>query len=98
MYAEVKELPGCYIAGDTEKEILAEAPAVIDVYLDAQKAINAKKPQLISVKVKQELYDYLVRYADEKGIENVSTALRSLAVRKLREEGYGVQYAHAISR
>ena len=98
MYAEVKELAGCFIAGDSEKEILHEAPGVIDVYLDAQREIAKKKPKLISVKVKAELYDCLVKYADEKGIENVSTVVRSLAVNKLREEGYAIPSNHAISR
>ena len=46
------------------------------------------KYKLISVKVDQDLYDLLVKYAKDTGIENVSTALRSLVVRKLNEEGY----------
>jgi len=98
MYAEVKELAGCFFAGDSEKEIIAEAPSVIDMFIEAQREIAKKKPKLISVKVKPELYDFLVKYANEKGIENVSTAARSLAVSKLREEGYSVPSALAVSR
>jgi predicted RNase H-like HicB family nuclease len=88
MYAEVKELGGCYIAGDSEKEILAEAPDVIDVYLDAQKELSKQKPKLVSVKMKPELYALVSRYAQDQGIENVSTLMRSLVVKKLREDGY----------
>jgi predicted RNase H-like HicB family nuclease len=98
MYAEAKDLPGCIIAGDTEKEILTEAPKVFDVYLEAQREIAGKKSKLISVKVKPELYDFLVRYANDQGIENVSTVVRSLAVSKLREEGYYINAPHAVSR
>ena len=98
MYAEVKELSGCFIAGDSEKEIVADAPGVIDVFIDAQKEIAKKKPKLISVKVKPELYDFLLKYADDKGIENVSTAVRSLAVSKLKEEGYAIPSSHSLSR
>ena len=87
LYAEVKELPGCFIAGDSEKEIIDEAPAVIDVYLEARKENARKKPKLYRSN-SAGTYAFLVKYADEKGIENVSTAVRSLAVSKLREEGY----------
>ncbi len=88
MYAEVKELDGCYIAGDSEKEILAEAPGVIDVYLAAQKEIAKQKPKLVSVKMKPDLYALVSRYAQDQGIENVSTLMRSLVVKKLHEDGY----------
>jgi len=98
MYAEVKELSGCFIAGDSEKEIIAEAPNVIEMFSEAQKEIAKKKPKLISVKVKPELYDFLLKYANDNGVENVSTVVRSLAVRKLREEGYSIPSAYAISR
>ena len=90
MHAEVKELPGCYIAGDTEKEILAEAPAVIDVYREAQQEMAKQKPKLVSVKMKPDLYALLSRYAQEQGIESVSTLMRSIVVKKLRDEGYKV--------
>jgi len=98
MYAEVKELSGCFIAGDNEKEIIAEAPNVIEMFSEAQKEIAKKKPKLISVKVKPELYDFLVKYANDNGVENVSTVVRSLAVRKLREEGYSIPSAYVVSR
>jgi predicted RNase H-like HicB family nuclease len=98
MYAEVKELSGCFIAGDDEKEIIAEAPNVIEMFSEAQKEIAKKKPKLISVKVKPELYDFLVKYANDNGVENVSTVVRSLVVTKLREEGYSIPSAHAVSR
>jgi predicted RNase H-like HicB family nuclease len=88
MYAEVKELDGCYIAGDSEREILAEAPDVIDVYLDAQKELSKQKPKLVSVKMKPDLYALVSRYAQDQGIENVSTLMRSLVVKKLHEDGY----------
>jgi predicted RNase H-like HicB family nuclease len=99
MFAEVKGLSGCFIAGDTEKEIIEQAPDVIEMFLEAQKEIEKGKPKLVSVKVKPALYDFFVKYADEKGIENVSTAVRSLAVTQLRHEGYSVpsKYA-AVSR
>jgi predicted RNase H-like HicB family nuclease len=90
MHAEVKELSGCYIAGDTEKEILAEAPGVIDVYREAQNEIAQQKPKLVSVKMKPDLYALLSRYAQDQGIESVSTLMRSIMVKKLREEGYKV--------
>lgn len=98
MFAEVKELSGCFIAGDSEKEIIAEAPGVIEMFAEAQKEVDKNKPKLISVKVKPALYDFLVKYADDNGIENVSTAVRSLTVTKLREEGYPIPSAHALSR
>jgi predicted RNase H-like HicB family nuclease len=98
MYADVKELSGCFIAGDSEKEIIAEAPSVIEMFSEARKEIAKKKPKLISVKVKPELYDFLVKYANDNGVENVSTAVRSLAVTKLREEGYSVPSGYAVSR
>jgi|GEM_PF-5167001 predicted RNase H-like HicB family nuclease len=98
MYAEVKELSGCFIAGDSEKEIIAEAPSVIEMFSEAQKEIAKKKPKLISVKVKPELYDFLVKYANDNGVENVSTVVRSLAVTKLREEGYSIPSGYAVSR
>jgi predicted RNase H-like HicB family nuclease len=88
MYAEVRELGGCYIAGDSEKEIIAEAPEVIDVYLAAQKEISKQKPKLVSVKMRPDLYALVSRYAQDQGIENVSTLMRSLVVKKLREDGY----------
>ena len=94
MFAEVKELSGCFIAGDSEKEIIAEAPGVIEMFAEAQKEVDKNKPKLISVKVKPALYDFLVKYADDNGIENVSTAVRSLTVKKLREEGYPILSAH----
>jgi predicted RNase H-like HicB family nuclease len=90
MHAEVKELSGCYIAGDTEKEILAEAPGVISVYREAQNEITKQKPKLVSVKMKPDLYALLSRYAQDQGIESVSTLMRSIMVKKLREEGYKV--------
>jgi predicted RNase H-like HicB family nuclease len=90
MHAEVKELSGCYIAGDTEKEILAEAPAVIEVYKEAQREMDKQKPKLVSVKMKSDLYALLSRYAQDQGIESVSTLMRSMVVKKLKEEGYNV--------
>jgi len=90
MHAEVKELSGCYIAGDTEKEILAEAPGVIDIYREAQQEIATQKPKLVSVKMKPDLYALLSRYAQEQGIESVSTLIRSIVVKKLRDDGYKV--------
>lgn len=98
MYAEVKELSGCFIAGDSEKEIIAEAPNVIAMFSEAQKEIAGKKPKLISVKVKPELYDFLVKYASDNGVENVSTVVRSLAVSKLKDEGFSIPSAYAVSR
>jgi predicted RNase H-like HicB family nuclease len=90
MHAEVKELDGCYIAGDTEKEILAEAPGVISVYREARNEIAKQKPKLVSVKMKPDLYALLSRYAQDQGIESVSTLMRSIMVKKMREEGYKV--------
>ena len=98
MYADVKELSGCFIAGDSEKEIIAEAPNVIEMFSEAQKEVAKKKPKLISVKVRPELYDFLVKYANDNGVENVSTVVRSLAVTKLREEGYSIPSGYAVSR
>ena len=97
MFGEVKELGGCYIAGDTEKEILAEAPAVIDVFLEAQKQIDRQKPKLVSVKLKPDLYAVTAQYAHDQGIESVSTLMRSLLVKKLREDGYDVPSRLATS-
>jgi predicted RNase H-like HicB family nuclease len=90
MHAEVKELSGCYIAGDTEKEILTEAPGVIEVFKEAQQEIARQKPKLVSVKMKPDLYALLSRYAQDQGIESVSTLMRSMVVKKLSEEGYSV--------
>jgi predicted RNase H-like HicB family nuclease len=98
MHAEVKELSGCYIAGDTEKEILAEAPAVIEVYHEAQQELAGKKQKLVSVKMKPDLFALLSRYAQDQGIESVSTLMRSIVVKKLREEGYKVPSSLSVSR
>ena len=40
-----------------------------------------KKPKLVSVKFKPELYDKVVKFAAEEGIESVSTFVRSVVVR-----------------
>ena len=90
MFGEVRELGGCFIAGDTEKEILAEAPAVIAVYVEAQKEIAGQKSKLVSVKMKPDLYALVSRYAQDQGIESISTLMRSVLVRKMREDGYNV--------
>jgi predicted RNase H-like HicB family nuclease len=96
MHAEVKELSGCYIAGDTE--IMAEAPQVIEVYREAQHEISKQKPKLVSVKMKPDLYALLAHYAQDQGIERVSTLMRSLVVKKLKEEGYTVPSSLAATR
>jgi predicted RNase H-like HicB family nuclease len=90
MFGEVVDLGGCFIAGDTEKEILAEAPAVIAIYEEAQKEIAKQKPKLVSVKMKPDLYALVSRYAQDQGIESVSTLMRSVLVKKMREDGYNV--------
>ena len=90
MFGEVVDLSGCFIAGDTEKEILAEAPAVIAIYDEAQKEIAKQKPKLVSVKMKPDLYALVSQYAQDQGIESVSTLMRSVLVKKMREDGYNV--------
>ena len=45
------------------------------------------KPKLISVKLKPETFELLMRYTREKKMKNISTTIRSLVVRKLRKEG-----------
>ena len=67
------------------------------MFADALKEVEKEKPKLISVKVKPALNDLLAKYAEDNGIENISTALRSLAVTKLREKGYSVSSKYAIS-
>jgi len=98
LFAEVEELGGCFIAGDTEQEILTDAPAVIDAYIEAQTQIARQQPKLVSVKMKADLYAEALRYAREQGIENISTLMRSLLVKKMREEGYHIPSALPISR
>ena len=90
MYGEVAGLGGCFVAGDTEKEILAEAPAVIVVYVEAQKELAKQQPKLVSVKMKPDLYALVSQYAQDQGIESVSTLMRSVLVKKMREDGYNV--------
>jgi predicted RNase H-like HicB family nuclease len=97
LYAEVKEMGGCFIAGDSEKEILADAPAVIEACLEAQTQIAKQQPKLVSVKMKADLYAEALRYAREQGIENISTLMRSLLVRKMREDGYNIPGGFAVS-
>jgi predicted RNase H-like HicB family nuclease len=97
MFGEVRDMGGCFIAGDTEKEILAEAPAVIAVYAEAQKEIAKQKPKLVSVKMKPDLYALVSQYAQDQGIESVSTLMRSVLVRKMREDGYNVSSRLATS-
>lgn len=46
-YGFVKELPGLFVAGDTKKQVLERAPAVISMYLSIK--TNKKVPK----KVKQ---------------------------------------------
>jgi predicted RNase H-like HicB family nuclease len=98
MFGEVNDLGGCFIAGDTEKEILAEAPAVIAVYVEAQKEIAKQKPKLVSVKMKPDLYALVSQYAQDQGIESISTLMRSVLVKKMREDGYNVSSRLVTSR
>jgi predicted RNase H-like HicB family nuclease len=98
MFGEVADLGGCFIAGDTEKEILAEAPAVIALYVEAQKEIAEQKPKLVSVKMKPDLYALVSQYAQDQGIESVSTLMRSVLVKKMREDGYNVSSRLVTSR
>lgn len=98
MFGEVAGLGGCFIAGDSEKEILAEAPAVIAVYIEAQKEIDKEKPKLVSVKMKPGLYALVSQYAQDQGIESVSTLMRSVLVKKMREDGYNVSSRMVTSR
>lgn len=44
---------------------------------------QSEKHKLVSVKVPQELYEVLQKYADDSGIENVSTALRHLLTKAM---------------
>jgi predicted RNase H-like HicB family nuclease len=43
MWAEVRDLPGCIIAGDSIKEILKETPKVIENYINVMRQCGAKK-------------------------------------------------------
>ena len=96
-YAEVSELPGCFVTGDSEKEILAEAGNVIGVYLEAREAVKQKKPKLVSVKFKPELYAEIVKFAADEGIESVSTFVRSAVVRYMRSRGRRVPASFAVT-
>lgn len=44
-YAIVPELPGCYTEGDTVKETIKNLREAIELYLEAQKDIDAFKPK-----------------------------------------------------
>lgn len=47
-----------------------------------------RRHKLISIKVSPDLYNAIVQYAQDTGIENVSTALRVLVIAQLKKEGY----------
>jgi predicted RNase H-like HicB family nuclease len=90
MFGEVKELNGCIVDGESEKELLSEAEAAIAGFLKAHSGVVKQKPRLVSVKLKPDLYALVSQYAQDQGIESVSTLMRSLVVKKLREDGYNV--------
>lgn len=96
-YAEVKELPGCFITGDSEKEILREAANVIGLYVEARNAVRHEKPKLVSVKFKPDLYAEVLKFAADEGIESVSTFVRSAVVRYMRSRGRDVPSSLTIS-
>lgn len=96
-YAEVTGLHGCFITGDSEKEILREAGNVIGLYLEAREAVKQEKPRLVSVKFKPELYAEILKFASDEGIESVSTFVRSAVVRYMRSKGRRDSSSLAVS-
>ena len=96
MFGEIKELNGCVVEGKTEKEILSRAEGAVTTFLRAHNGIVKQKPKLVSVKLKPDLYALVLQYAQDQGIESVSTLMRSLVVKKLREDGYDVSSRIAI--
>jgi predicted RNase H-like HicB family nuclease len=89
-FGEVKELVGCVVEGATQKDVLLRAEAAIAEYVKSRENPIKQKPRLVSVKLKPDLYALVLRYAQDQGIESVSTLMRSLVVKKLREDGYDV--------
>lgn len=87
-YAKVQDLPGCFIVGDTQEEVLAQAPDVINLFIDAELE-HCKGPlKLVQIKFKPQNYKLLAQYAKDNHL-SISAAIRELAMKKLMGEGYG---------
>jgi hypothetical protein len=61
----------------------ARARKVLEEYY-----LDKLKYKIVSVKASKEFYETLSKYAKDSGIENISTALRTLVTKRLKEEGY----------
>lgn len=77
-YGRVKDLPGCFIVGDTPEQVLARAPGVIKLFIDAEKGAN-EKPRLISIQFRHAQYEALVKFAKDRCL-TISAAVRLLAL------------------
>jgi len=64
-YAKVEDLPGCFIVGDSEKEVLAQAPKVIKLFVDTEKDYN-KKSRLISIQFQHNQNKALEKFAKDR--------------------------------
>ena len=86
-YGRVKDIPGCFIVGNTKEQVLARAPNLINLFTDAELEHRKGPLKLISVKFKAPHYKVLAQYAEHNQL-SISAAIRYLAVQKLKEEGY----------
>jgi predicted RNase H-like HicB family nuclease len=89
-YAKVEGLPGCFIVGDTQEEVLARAPDVINLFIDAELEHRKGPLKLVQIKFRPQQYKILAQYAKENQL-SLSAAIRELALKRLKEEGYGNQ-------